>query len=108
MASGMSSANSSSKDVTTSSLTVNYLPQKFGTASLRNRGGIARGGGSEAFGRNANRMAGSDDYDSVSWPGAAKDKKRRWNRFKWSIFITNTLVSVLFVLIRTSSNRRGR
>ncbi|KAH7105080.1 hypothetical protein BKA62DRAFT_613772 [Auriculariales sp. MPI-PUGE-AT-0066] len=95
----MSSANSSTKDVSTSSLSVNYLPQKFGSANLRHRGpGIARGGGSEAFGKNASRIAGSDDYDSVSWPGAGKDKKRRWNKFKWTIFFTNLITTVYGIL----------
>ena len=89
--SGLSSANSSTKDVNASSLSVNYLPQKF--SGLRQRG-LARGGGREAFGAGAARMAGPDDDDGVGWLGADKGKrKRRWNKFKWILFLSNIIVS---------------
>lgn len=91
--SGLSSANSSTKDVTSSSsLSVNYLPQKFG--GLRNRSGVPRGGGREAFGPGAARMAGDDDYDAVGWPGSKDKRKRRWNKFKWTLFFANLLVRI--------------
>lgn len=93
MSSNLSSANSSKQDISSSSLSVNYLPQKFGTSGLRNRAGVPRGGGREAFGPGAARMAGDDDYDAVGWPGGGKDKrKRRWNKFKWTLFLANLLV----------------
>lgn len=90
------------------SLSVNYLPNKFSNSMLaypRNRKpkkGISpeypkMGGGVEAFRTGEARMGGeNEDEDGVptrkSWFGASPNKKLRWNKFKWVLFTTNTLV----------------
>ncbi|KAF8167113.1 tetraspanin Tsp2 family [Crassisporium funariophilum] len=77
------------------SLTVNYLPSKF-SSSLGSAGGVRyrksgkggdepnfpkRGGGLEAFRTNESRMP--------------QGKGRlRWNKFKWILFFTNTLLTL--------------
>ncbi|KAG6819857.1 hypothetical protein H0H93_007943 [Arthromyces matolae] len=91
------------------SLTVNYLPHKFSNTLLspgpRKRKGKngtprvpKRGGGVEAFRSGEARVAGEndEDYDGVSGDffGAQRGtKKLRWNKFKWVLFVSNTLVS---------------
>lgn len=92
------------------SRSVNYLPTKFSDAvlynGLKNRGkgnqlGPKRGGGREAFRSGESRMPGEgdDDYDGV--PGGIFGKeggrtrpRLRWNKFKWSLFFSNLLVSL--------------
>ena len=108
------SGGSKPGDISTS-LSVNYLPTKFSRPhspgvhprrphSSKPRqppplGGI-RGGGRDAFRAGENRMPGGDDedYDGVEvsgwWSKSGKGRKPRlrWNRFKWILFITNTVV----------------
>jgi hypothetical protein len=102
---------------TASSLATNYVPTKFSTPPIggvrkRNRipgmgaggsgaDGNARkqGGGREAFGNNEARMPGSDDvdYDGVDDVNIFRNSGRRtlrWNKFKWTLFLTNIVVSV--------------
>ncbi|KAI0292079.1 hypothetical protein B0F90DRAFT_1812019 [Multifurca ochricompacta] len=72
------------------SLSVNYLPNKFSDAN-RGKGfqlGPKRGGGREAF-RN---------YDGIQVGLFGKEGGRtrprlRWNRFKWTLFVSNLLFS---------------
>lgn len=94
-------SRSSSKDGL--NLSVSYLPSKFSRplspgisyrkankgASINNI--IKRGGGRDAFATGASRMPGNgdEDYDGVV-PG--KRGKLHWNRFKWILLCTNTLV----------------
>ncbi|EIW63764.1 uncharacterized protein TRAVEDRAFT_25217, partial [Trametes versicolor FP-101664 SS1] len=92
------------------SLSVNYLPSKFsntliGSGMKRRKGkGMEsdlhipkRGGGREAFRANESRMPGDgdDDYDGVTFGGAQGGRKGRlrWNRFKWVLFVANTVFS---------------
>ncbi|KAF9258141.1 hypothetical protein L218DRAFT_877781 [Marasmius fiardii PR-910] len=95
------------------SLSVNYLPSKFSdavihpTANPRRRPGKGKnkipkaGGGTEAFKSGEARMPveGDEDYDGVStgWFGGNTAEPRsgspmKWNRFKWVLFCTNTLL----------------
>ncbi|KAI0937483.1 hypothetical protein AcV5_005385 [Taiwanofungus camphoratus] len=90
------------------SLSVNYLPSKFSNTMLS--GGpkrrkfwksteIAlpkRGGGREAFRKNEPRMPGDgdEDYDGVTFSpreGGRTRQKLRWNRFKWTLFVSNII-----------------
>ncbi|TFK34024.1 hypothetical protein BDQ12DRAFT_614170 [Crucibulum laeve] len=98
-------------DTSSVSLSVNYQPTKFsaalispGGASIRKRKnkGIdpqvpKRGGGVEAFRSGEARMPGQgdEDYDGVTsgWFGS-KGKKMRWNKFKWTLFVANLLLTV--------------
>jgi hypothetical protein len=90
------------------SLTVNYLPTKFslphsaGVHKRKGKGAIGtaevpkRGGGREAFRTGEARMPGEgdEDYDGVMPRQSGKTKPRlRWNKFKWALFLTNTIVS---------------
>ncbi|TFK38283.1 hypothetical protein BDQ12DRAFT_684281 [Crucibulum laeve] len=108
------------------SLSVNYLPTKFSASPVnpshprrRRKKGDPRlpklGGGAEAFRSGEARMpvAGDEDYDGVQggWfgggdsTGKTRKKKLRWNRFKWALFIANTvltlytIVGLIFVLL---------
>jgi hypothetical protein len=92
------------------SLSVNYLPTKFSDAVLynglknRSRGfqpGPKRGGGREAFRSGEARMPGDgdEDYDGLQGSLFGKEGGRtrprlRWNRFKWTLFFSNLLVSL--------------
>lgn len=91
------------------SLSVNYLPSKFSNAVITKRrkngkgGGYLmpkQGGGREAFRSNESRMPGEndDDYDGVDMFGAKEGGRTKsrghWNRFKWILFVANTVVSV--------------
>ncbi|KAL5522319.1 hypothetical protein ACEPAF_2176 [Sanghuangporus sanghuang] len=93
---------------TSNSLSGNFLPSKFpAPQSLyqRKAKGIInsstqskQGGGREAFGSKEARMPEEkdDDYDGVdfsrrNWKASAP---LRWNRFKWTLFWTNFIVSV--------------
>ena len=92
------------------SRSVNYLPSKFSDAVLyngiKNRGkgsqlGPKRGGGREAFRSGEARMPGEgdDDYDGVQRSffdkeGGHTRPRLRWNKFKWSLFFSNLLVSI--------------
>lgn len=105
------------------SLSVNYLPSKFSNTMLA--GGIKRrkgkgmddlhipkrGGGREAFRANESRMPGDgdDDYDGVNF-GQQKGRKGRlrWNRFKWVLFVANTIVRLFtfFQILRYACGNR--
>ncbi|KAE9408831.1 hypothetical protein BT96DRAFT_1094915 [Gymnopus androsaceus JB14] len=105
------------------SLTVNYVPAKFSATLLSPSGprrrkpknmtgtgamGIPRGGGTDAFRSGESRMPdeNDDDYDGVNvsrswWFGgkksrglSRKDRKLRWNMFKWILFFSNTIFSL--------------
>lgn len=103
--------NTSSSNI---SLTVNYLPSKFSSTLLspgpRKRKGNSkrfdigvpkRGGGVEAFRNGAARIPGAGDEDedvSSGWftgkEGRKTKQKLRWNKFKWTLFISNILVGL--------------
>lgn len=109
----------------TASLSVNYLPTKFSDAvlynGLKNRGkhfplGPKRGGGREAFRSGEARMPGEgdEDHDGIQGSPFGKEGGRtrprlRWNKFKWTIFFSNLLVSTLrlFFLLHRQT-QRGR
>lgn len=97
------------------SLTVNYLPTKFSSSMLSGGGARKRksgkkgdlinpilpkhGGGVEAFRSGEARMPGQgdDDYDGMWYDGTSEKtglakKKLRWNKFKWTLFLTNIMV----------------
>ncbi|KAH7924678.1 hypothetical protein BV22DRAFT_1012823 [Leucogyrophana mollusca] len=93
-------------------LSTNYLPSKFSSALLlptaTRRKGVGRmsqkglgGGGREAFKPNEPRMPveGDEDYDGVQggWFGGKQgghtQPRLRWNKFKWALFIANSLLS---------------
>lgn len=89
------------------SLSVNYVPAKF--TRLHAPGDHAHrrakfGGGRDAFAQNAERMGEPglvDDDDGIVFQlgkGGLKRKngqpKLRWNRFKWVLFFSNTVVRV--------------
>ncbi|KAF8581691.1 hypothetical protein K439DRAFT_1353233 [Ramaria rubella] len=95
------------------SLTVNYLPTKFsrphspGVHKRKGKGGGGdpevpkRGGGREAFKRGEARMpgVGDEDYDGVMPREGGKTKPRlRWNKFKWMLFLTNSLLSAYSIV----------
>ena len=92
-----------------SSLSVNYLPTKFGSGLVsRRRYGKAlagmrkQGGGREAFKADEPRMPGAndEDYDGVqgAWFGGGPNKPAlRWTKFKWIMFAANILVRPLFI-----------
>ena len=104
----------------TLSRSVNYLPTKFSDAvlynGLKNRGkgtqlGPKRGGGREAFRSGEARMPGEgdDDYDGVQGGIFGKEGGRtrprlRWNKFKWSLFVSNLLVSLHRVVMVATPN----
>ncbi|KAG7100220.1 hypothetical protein E1B28_001995 [Marasmius oreades] len=100
------------------SLSVNYLPSKFSdalispTANPRRRVGKGKGklpkagGGTEVFKAGEARMPveGDEDYDGVStgWFGGKSAKLRsgpamKWNRFKWILLCTNTLLMMFSI-----------
>ncbi|KAG8993596.1 hypothetical protein FRB94_010679 [Tulasnella sp. JGI-2019a] len=104
-----SSAGSSKLDLdnaSNSNLSVSYLPAKFSRPhspgisyrkANKNRGdggALRRGGGRDAFATGASRMpgAGDDDYDGID-PGG-KQGTLRWNRFKWILFTTNSMLTL--------------
>ncbi|KAF7793577.1 hypothetical protein EIP86_004691 [Pleurotus ostreatoroseus] len=105
-ADGFSSAD---KRMSTS-LSINYLPSKFSSnlVSKRKRGGKGydsvipkQGGGREAFKSNEARMPGEgdDDYDGIDTgifggkEGGRTRPKGHWNRFKWCLFVANSIFS---------------
>ncbi|OCF76953.1 tetraspanin Tsp2 [Kwoniella mangroviensis CBS 8886] len=87
-----------------SSLSLNYVPAKF--TKLHSPGDRTRyrkakqGGGRDAFALNAQRMGmpGTVDDDEgvvfqIGKGGLKKKKpKLRWNRFKWCLFVANTVL----------------
>lgn len=102
-----SSLSTKEKGDNRSSLSINYLPSKFSRPhspgisfrKANTKGGLVkRGGGRDAFADGANRMPGNNDtdYEGVNVDDWFKGKKPtlHWNRFKWIMFFTNTLVSV--------------
>lgn len=113
------------------SLTINYLPTKFSSGLLRpdalrkrksvstpnslEPGLLKQGGGVDAFKTGIDRIPGQadeDDEDGIdrSWFGAkGKDgqrqsRKLRWNRFKWMLFIANSLVLFLAFYFRMQTH----
>jgi len=98
-----------SRPLSGTSLSVNYLPSKFSsnTQTKRRKGWKEldymlpkQGGGREAFRSNERRMPGEgdDDYDGVNIGGRREGgrtrPKLRWNRFKWTLFAANTLLTL--------------
>lgn len=95
--------------VDSSSLSVNYLPTKFGAGLVsRKRYGKSlsgmrkQGGGREAFKADESRMPGAndEDYDGVqgTWFGrGGKKPALRWTKFKWIMFFANIFVRTLFI-----------
>lgn len=98
------------------SLSINYLPTKFSNSLVtkRKKNGKTvdymmpkQGGGREAFKSNESRMPGEgdDDYDGVdaglfgSKEGGRTKPKGHWNRFKWCLFIANTIVRTLLSVL---------
>ncbi|EPQ59959.1 tetraspanin Tsp2 family [Gloeophyllum trabeum ATCC 11539] len=87
-------------------LGANYIPSKFSEiAGIKRRKGkgaphvTKRGGGREAFRADEARMpgAGDEDYDGVGggWLGGqGAGRKMRWNKFKWTLFFGNLLLSI--------------
>lgn len=114
LASSQKGLNGSDSDKTTS-LSVNYLPSKFSrphspglhprrvssNPKLKsNAANPIRGGGLAAFRSGEARMADAndEDYDGVQTQGGwgvtgGKGHRLRWNRFKWILLFTNSLVS---------------
>ncbi|KXN83085.1 hypothetical protein AN958_01836 [Leucoagaricus sp. SymC.cos] len=106
-ASGRSSPvlQSAASDV---SLSTHYLPSKFSSTMLnpgpRKRKGRGKGngephvpkmgGGVDAFRSGEARMPvdGDEDYDGVNI-GVLRTKKKSWNRFKWTLFVANLVLS---------------
>lgn len=112
-------------DASNLSLSVNYLPSKFSTGMLAGGGSEARrrpaardsaglgvpkmGGGVDVFKSGEARMGGEgdgddDDASAKNWFVRGRrehtssygfNKKLRWNKFKWILFISNTIVSLL-------------
>ena len=91
-----------------SSLSVNYLPTKFGAGLVSRKrygkelsGMHKQGGGREAFKANESRMPGAndEDYDGVgTWFGhGSKKPALRWTKFKWVMFVANILVRPLSI-----------
>jgi len=112
------SASSSIKSGSDASLSINYIPTKF-SASLLNGGSARRrkgktgevidpdmpkrGGGVEAFRSGEARMPGEsdEDYDGVTggWLGGGpKPRKLRWNKFKWTLFFANVVLSTYSII----------
>lgn len=105
------------------SLSINYVPAKFaklhapGEYAHRRKGKgdeglVKRGGGRSAFADDAGRMGAvgfvDDDYGTEYKVGKGglkkKDKKKwatlRWNRFKWCLFVANTVVRLSYLAVR--------
>ncbi|KAF9648194.1 hypothetical protein BDM02DRAFT_3115856 [Thelephora ganbajun] len=100
-----------------SSLTVNYLPTKFGAGLVSRKrhgkellGMPKQGGGRDAFKANEPRMPGAseEDYDGTQgvWFGHnSKKPVLRWTRFKWIMFVANifltiySMVALIFCLL---------
>lgn len=94
-----------------SSLSVNYLPTKFGSGPVSRKrygkevsGVHKQGGGREAFKANESRMPGAndEDYDGVqgTWFGRNPNKPAlRWTKFKWVMFVANILVRPFFIYL---------
>ena len=88
------------------SLSINYVPAKFTKLHAPGQNIQRRvnkvGGGRDAFARDAQRMGmmGTvDDDEGVAFQlgkdGLRKKKpKLRWNRFKWILFFSNSVVSL--------------
>lgn len=89
------------------SLALNYLPAKFSTPQsprLRYRQcrgsyipGAKPGGGRVAFKVDEPRMPALDENEEGAEQDPGTSRKRsptlRWNRFKWTLFLSNTIVS---------------
>ena len=99
-----------------SSLSVNYLPTKFGAGLVSRRrygAGIRKqGGGREAFKADEPRMPGAndEDYDGVqgAWFGNGPNKPAlRWTKFKWIMFAANIIVRPPFIPLSIPSLNSG-
>jgi len=104
-----SSLLGTSRPASSTSLSQHFLPSKFAPLSnIRKRGAkpedytpmAKQGGGREAFAKGAARMpdANDEDYDGVSsgWFGKDGGKSKttlKWNRFKWTLFVANSLLT---------------
>lgn len=91
-----------------SSLSINYLPTKFGAGLVsRKRYGKdvsvsampKQGGGRDAFRANEPRMPGANDEEDDGVQGAwfgsnSKKPILRWTRFKWILFAANVLLTI--------------
>jgi len=87
-----------------SSLSINYLPTKFGAGLVSRKrhgkglSGIRKqGGGREAFKADESRMPGAndEDYDGVQGGWFRRGSKKpalRWTKFKWIMFAANIFV----------------
>jgi len=94
------------KDDRPPSLSVNYVPTKFTKPHSQGEWAHRRakiGGGRDAFAANAQRMGAQgtvDDDEGLVFElgkGGLKAKhkpKLRWNRFKWILFLANSVVSL--------------
>ncbi|KAF8997090.1 hypothetical protein BDQ17DRAFT_1363686 [Cyathus striatus] len=87
----------------TVSLTAHYLPNKFSSSMLAPQNLRKRkpkvevaipkmGGGVEAFKNGEARMPGQGDVDYDGWEAKSVGGKR-WNKFKWALFIANSCMS---------------
>jgi hypothetical protein len=85
---------SEARSTKTNSLSVNYVPIKFAKpheAGVWQHRMQKQGGGREAFADDADRMG-----EGAPTPQLGKGNKKvklRWNRFKWALFVANTVVS---------------
>ncbi|KAF8346123.1 hypothetical protein F5887DRAFT_962794 [Amanita rubescens] len=121
------SPTSLSHEMSSGSLSLNYLPKKFSSRMLnagnpRRRKNAKkgdqgfdpkfpkRGGGIEAFRSGEARMPSEGDDDSDPWlAGKKRGKKMKWNKFKWILFCTNLLFTIytligLIILLLTWFN----
>ncbi|KAF8890125.1 hypothetical protein BD779DRAFT_1438763 [Infundibulicybe gibba] len=90
------------------SLSINYLPSKFSNPLMlggarKRKGGKGidpalpkHGGGVDAFKSGESRMPGraDEDDDASGWFGGGNTRhKKQWNKFKWAMFVANTLLT---------------
>ena len=115
---GMAGSTPLLPSANSSSLSVNYLPTKFGAGLVSRRryekelsAMPKQAGGREAFKANEPRMPGTndEDYDGVqgAWFGSGSKKPTlRWTRFKWVMFVANVFVRPLSVYFLSSTTDR--
>uniref|UniRef100_A0A0W0FGN1 C-14 sterol reductase n=1 Tax=Moniliophthora roreri TaxID=221103 RepID=A0A0W0FGN1_MONRR len=118
---GGAASSQSSVHAPSVSLSVNYVPSKFSDALLlltsirgRARSNTAlkgpKRGGADAFGSGESTMPveGDEDYDDVAsgWFGGKDAKPMRRNKFKWTLFATNTVTRALVDIIYEQAVRR--
>ncbi|KAF9545673.1 hypothetical protein CPC08DRAFT_649306 [Agrocybe pediades] len=89
------------------SLSVNYLPQKFsasilspgGASTRKRRSGVPKSGRAEPDFALPKRGGGTDAFKSgeARMPengSGQRNRKMRWNKFKWILFTTNSLFTL--------------